>query len=71
MTLSINDTKHKRHTAYMTLSINDTQLSNALPLHLIYFNAERHYPECHYTKCCYAECRGAQCNDIIYLIILS
>jgi hypothetical protein len=55
----------------MTLSINETEHSNLLPLHFIYCNAECHYPECHYAKCCYSECRGAQNNDIIYLIIFS
>ncbi len=33
---------------YVTLSINETERSNAL-----------HYSECRYAQCRYAECRGA------------
>jgi len=43
---------------YVTLSINDTQHNNALPLCWVsfyYYN----YPECHYAECHYTECRGS------------
>ncbi len=43
---------------YVTLSLNDIQHNNALPLcsvsHFIYY-----YAECHYAECRYADCSGA------------
>ncbi len=46
---------------YVTLSVNDTQHNNALPLccmsRFIHYYAERHDAECRY-----AECRGAHIN---------
>jgi hypothetical protein len=61
-----------RHLTKLTVSINDTQHNNSLPLCgvllcgvccLIYCYAECLYAECHnvkyrYAECCYAECHG-------------
>jgi hypothetical protein len=41
----------------VTLSISDTQHSNALSLRRVYFI--HNYAECHYAECRFAECRGA------------
>ncbi len=55
----------------MTLSLNDTHHSKALPfcwvslcwvLRFIYHYAECNYAECRYTECRYAECRYAECR---------
>jgi hypothetical protein len=46
----------------VTLSINDTQHNNALPLCWVsqFINC---YAECRYAECCYSECRYAECHD--------
>ncbi len=50
---------------YVTLSISDTQLNNALPLDLvsrfIHYYSERHYAKCHYDEPHYAERHSAEC----------
>ncbi len=50
---------------YVTLSISDTQLNNALPLDLVLgfinYYSERHYAKYHYAESHYAECHSAEC----------
>ncbi len=74
--LSISDSQHKWHSPEMTLSINNTQHNNALPLcwvwscwvlRFIPSYAECRYAECHYAECHYAECRRALMLSRIYL----
>jgi hypothetical protein len=43
----------------VTLSINETQHNNPLPL---YCCAECRYADCRYAECRYAECRYAECR---------
>jgi hypothetical protein len=54
-----------RHSAYVTLGINDTKL-NILPLCCVSrfkcSYTECRYAECRYSKCRYAECRYSKCR---------
>ncbi len=56
-----NDTQHKG--IFTTLSINDNQQNNTLPIccvsHFVNCCAECRYAECHYPECHYAVCHGA------------
>jgi hypothetical protein len=50
-----------------TLSINDTQHNNALPLCWVSLCWVSHfihcYAECHCTKCSYADCHSSECHS--------
>ncbi len=50
-----------RHSALMTLSINDTQHSS-IECHYAECHVFYCYAECNYAECRYAECRGAETN---------
>jgi len=58
--------KTNLNSAYMKLSIIDTQHNNAVPLcwvsRFICCYDECHYAECRYSLCHYAKCRGTKCH---------
>jgi hypothetical protein len=69
MTLSINDTQHRRHSAYETLGVMNFQCAE---LCIFYCYAECHYSQCHYIDILYAECpyaeNGTQHNKTVIIL---
>jgi hypothetical protein len=55
MTLSINDTEHKKGLFVTLCHLAECRYADCP-------KAEYHYAECHYVECQYAECRYVECQ---------